>query len=94
MILREISPSAIRYTRADTANGFILLSEKTYKLTVVERDCQDDLTMSNKSIERIKVYYGYETKSWVEKAWDSDTTKCLLFLGGIWLGVRTAHSVN
>lgn len=90
----EIRSSVLKECKGDTTQAFISLSEKTYSLLVKDRDTLDELEILKRNNERLKLYAGYNDKGIFEKAWDSDSMKVVIFIGGIWLGTRIVHMAN
>ena len=78
----------------DTSLALRILSVKTAELLDGTNVLQADLELCNRSNDRFKEYYGYENESWLEKAWDSDAVKVVIFIGGIWVGTRIVDNVN
>ena len=92
--VEEIRQGALFEAKGDTTAAFLLLSVRTADLLDVTNVTQADLELCKRANERFKEYYGYETKSWIERTWDSDIVKVGIFIGGIWLGARIADNVN
>lgn len=55
---------------------------------------QMELSLAERKIDRFEKYYGFDDRSWLEKTWESDSMKVLLFCVGVYVGVQTVHNVN
>lgn len=55
---------------------------------------QKDLDIANARVEMYQKLYSIEKRPWYEVAWDSDVTKVVLFVGGVWLGSRMVRVVD
>ena len=90
----EIRQGALSAADGDTTRAFFLLSTRTADLLDKQFVLERDIQIINSVNERYKEYYGFDNKSWVRSAWDSDAVKVVIFIGGIWLGTRIVENVN
>ena len=55
---------------------------------------QKDLDIANARVDMYQKLYATQKRPWYEAAWDSDITKTVLFVGGVWLGSHMVHIVD
>jgi len=92
--VEEIREGALSEAHGDTTKAFFLLSIRTATLLDKTNILQADLKVSDNLNARYEKYYGFDDKSWLRNAWDSDVIKVSIFIGGIWLGTRIVDNVN
>lgn len=90
----EIRQGALSAADGDTTEAFFLLSTRTADLLDKTNVLQGDLQVCEGLNARYEKYYGFDDKSWLRNAWDSDVIKVGIFIGGIWLGTRIVENVN
>ena len=61
-------------------------STKINVLLYIAIEQQKDLDIANARLEQYQSLYKIEKRPWYEAVWNSDITKVVIFVGGVWLG--------
>ncbi len=87
---QEIREGALASTNGDTTKAFIVVSDKTAQVVDSHNLIEAENKILGGIVKRMRDAYGFDDKTWVEKIYDSNIMKVILFLLGFKLGVEVA----